>query len=887
MPLPQHGLGSRHQEGQQQEEARRNDDSSAIILGQDLQIDAADVAAVQDTEDYEKVLNTMRDYRNRLQALCEWMQQEFPDYVELGGVVPITDAQKSDRVFFAYKSTLDLRYDGLNVRIIKTFMSKRKLKADGKIYSHVHLRKYRDAILWGAEKAFQTLPSNVRPQLKKFLESYLKETKKAKQNNMLDEEESDPIPFGLYRKICNWSINDGELLVWVFTVLQWNCIARSVSIDQLGFHNLSAGEDSIRVTYDLTKMDQGGKNMCPKNLFANPHDSTISFHFALGVWLSLNNDKLLSSEKFFSSGNAEQGRASQNYNKALVKLLKKRREEVAEFVRVDHCNSHGNRKGGAIHVTTCTTAPPPMPSVLIRGDWSMGKVLDIYWKFGDAGDCYAGRILAGLSCDDPEFATLPPHFGDDDDGGNLIEGINEGIAVCFGFEVVSKYKDYRWLFHLLLASIVYHSDFTEQIIADVPNHPFAGLPLRQATELLTYLKKYVTIKPSRKMKATGVPPHVKQLKILSVLIDQTQSILKALSNLLPQMRESIAEAIENASINGGHVTPKYLQSLIAQVTAKIDGLDRRFCDVEGLIREGVQIQQPQGTSATVFDSNTPDQWRYCYEGRFYSVPRGFELPMRLKLRAAFGLWINGDPSRKSYQKLPGKSEVILTATPIKPYRMIKPTMLPKEVACKFRVSWMPILKLMTSGNNNLPALATGKALDDLYNQGLGQIMSNAAYIFAKGGDTDWAISTWSRKILPSAIKNNGTSGDKARLGRIPVPHQRKRKRKATIENNGQQRLILAPAQQQLIPVPVPVPVPVPGDCPRPTSTGLGYCSIRGCRCPLLNHDHPCFRQGCSCYVHNTCAQWNHLLDGDNELNMYCSSTCKKQARVAMPEELNI
>jgi hypothetical protein len=185
MPLPQHGLGSLHQEGQQQEEARRNDGSTnTIILGEDLQIDAADVAAVQDTEDYEKVLNTMRDYRNRIQSLCEWMQKEFPDYVELGGVVPITNEQKSDRVCFAYKSTLDLRYDGLNVRIIKTFMSKRKYKADGKIYSHGHIRKYRDAILWGAEKAFQTLPSNVRPQLKKFLESYLKETKKAKQNNI-------------------------------------------------------------------------------------------------------------------------------------------------------------------------------------------------------------------------------------------------------------------------------------------------------------------------------------------------------------------------------------------------------------------------------------------------------------------------------------------------------------------------------------------------------------------------------------------------------------------------------------------------------------------------------------------------------------------------------
>ena len=106
------------------------------------------------------------------------------------------------------------------------------------------------------------------------------------------------------------------------------------------------------------------------------------------------------------------------------------------------------------------------------------------------------------------------------------------------------------------------------------------------------------------------------------------------------MRENIAEAIENAAINGGHVVkPKYLQNLITQVTDKIDGLDRRFCDVEGLIKEGVPLQQPQATSATVFDSSsTPGQWRYCYGGRFYSVPKGFELPMKLKLRAAFGLY---------------------------------------------------------------------------------------------------------------------------------------------------------------------------------------------------------------------------------------------------------
>jgi hypothetical protein len=70
----------------------------------------------------------------------------------------------------------------------------------------------------------------------------------------------------------------------------------------------------------------------------------------------------------------------------------------------------------------------------------------------------------------------------------------------------------------------------------------------------------------------------------------------------------------------------------------------------------------------------------------------------------------------------------MTSTPIKPYRLIHSGMLPTNVSSKFRVSWMPILKLMTSGRNNLPALATGAALDELYEQGLKRIKDIAEYI---------------------------------------------------------------------------------------------------------------------------------------------------------------
>jgi hypothetical protein len=90
--MPRHHHHDRPlQEQEEKQEARSS------IIGQDLQINEADRAAIQDTEDYEKMPSTMRNYRNRIQEICEWMQKECSDYAELGGVALITDAQKRDR----------------------------------------------------------------------------------------------------------------------------------------------------------------------------------------------------------------------------------------------------------------------------------------------------------------------------------------------------------------------------------------------------------------------------------------------------------------------------------------------------------------------------------------------------------------------------------------------------------------------------------------------------------------------------------------------------------------------------------------------------------------------------------------------------------------------
>ena len=81
-----------------------------------------------------------------------------------------------------------------------------------------------------------------------------------KQEGLTAEHEADPIPFPLYRKICNWSITEGNIYVWCWTILQWTCVGRASSIDPLGFHNFSLGvSDSIKVLYDKSKADNKGK----------------------------------------------------------------------------------------------------------------------------------------------------------------------------------------------------------------------------------------------------------------------------------------------------------------------------------------------------------------------------------------------------------------------------------------------------------------------------------------------------------------------------------------------------------------------------------------------------------------------------------------------------
>jgi hypothetical protein len=120
-------------------------------------------------------------------------------------------------------------------------------------------------------------------------------------------------------------------------------------------------------------------------------------------------------------------------------------------------SAHGLRKGSATHVASATTAPPPIASIAKRGDWSLGKVLDVYWQFAEAGDSYLGCCLCGLDPNHTNFSALPPHWTID----NPVEDpdVNEALHSMYGVIVTIHPSSIAVLLRLL-ASVAYASEFT-------------------------------------------------------------------------------------------------------------------------------------------------------------------------------------------------------------------------------------------------------------------------------------------------------------------------------------------------------------------------------------------------------------------------------------------
>ena len=468
-----------------------------------LQLQANHAAMLSTTEAHLNTRNTLRAHNLKIRKIIEWLRKEYPT-VASSMIVPLTQEQKhADGGLKFYKNEYDLQYATLPVEMIKAFIAANKIKsvdANGAEthYSFDQLRKYKDAILYGAKRAKYPLSPGFKQEMKVFIDSLKKESQKAKKEGKVDEHEADPITFPLYQEMCQAAIKTGNVFFWCFTVLQWNCMARSINISNLRFNSFSLGKDSVKIKYWDTKKDKTGEKATPKNCYANPYNYVVCFNTALAVYLIIMDETFRDGrETLFLSPKAQESSASQKYCSQVKEMFRSViPESVAMHIRPNHANAHGIRKGSAVEVTSGTTCPPPPSSVARRGEWSLGVVFDIYWLFAEAGDYYCGRILAGLNPNTSSFEVLPPHFI----VGSENLHVNEALNMCFpNISKLNGMPNIKGLLLRCLASVIYHSEALIQVIDTEPGHPFSQIPILSQRLLLKELKGVVTINPSPKI----------------------------------------------------------------------------------------------------------------------------------------------------------------------------------------------------------------------------------------------------------------------------------------------------------------------------------------------------------------------------------------------------
>ena len=259
-------------------------DDSFATIGADVEVRTEHTSALNDTKKRENATKTRSEHRNRLKNLIEWWRTEYPDYFEAGTKV-LSQQDRDNPMLFYHTCDRDIVYEGLRVDMVLAYMAGNKYKKkNGKLYSHTHMRKMHDAILFGARTAKKSMPSSYYSEMDTFLTSFKKEEANAKSEGNVDERAADPISFTLFRQILKWALDSGNIFVWVWTIIQWNLMARSISIDPLALHNiLSVSEDHFVFKHDSIKSDKKSVKLHKKSAYCNPLDPTV----CVGVlWVS-------------------------------------------------------------------------------------------------------------------------------------------------------------------------------------------------------------------------------------------------------------------------------------------------------------------------------------------------------------------------------------------------------------------------------------------------------------------------------------------------------------------------------------------------------------------------------------------------------------------------
>jgi hypothetical protein len=174
------------------------------------------------------------------------------------------------------------------------------------------------------------------------------------------------------------------------------------------------------------------------------------------------------------------------------------------------------------------------------------------------------------------------------------------------------------------------------------------------------------------MRATGIPPHVQQIKLLQEVLEATKQLQEMQVNELGLIKEAVKQAIQENDVRAGNVTlPTLLETWALKQNESLELIKKT---VEETLDSRLKHYglMPQIDAAKNDIAIAKEQFTYYYSNALWDVPEGYHFPKKALRNTGWELWLRGQPNLEMHCPKSGE----LKKTPIKPFHLLKPTHLP-------------------------------------------------------------------------------------------------------------------------------------------------------------------------------------------------------------------
>jgi hypothetical protein len=264
---------------------------------------------------------------------------------------------------------------------------------------------FKSALIWYHSDCNATIDPSLDKELNLFITGYRKEVGDMKQQGHMNAfEGKQPLSFAGYQMLASRflemtptssasgnhrSTGDGLAVTWTmgtfgwaFLLLQWNLMARSISVAAVMLSHLTWRDDHLTCTTPRTKTDQTAESAFPKSIFANPLQPQICPVLGIAVFVFCRTYKDGDSPALFDGKQQED-----RYSKLLTSLLASLPDSqlAALGAKPSDIGTHSARKGSPTFALSMPGGPTPV-SVFLRAGWSLGNVKDRYIFQGEGAD---------------------------------------------------------------------------------------------------------------------------------------------------------------------------------------------------------------------------------------------------------------------------------------------------------------------------------------------------------------------------------------------------------------------------------------------------------------------------------------------------------------------